>query len=101
MFGSLTAVRMMVLVAKAGNSECTVKSQNMCLCVLGCVVVSDSLQPYRLDPTRLLYLWDFPGKNTGVVYHFLFQGIFPAQGSKLLLLMSPESVGGFFTMRVT
>ena len=24
--------------------------------------------------------WDSPGKNTGVGYHFLFQGIFPTQG---------------------
>ena len=30
--------------------------------------------------TRLLCLWDFPGKNTGVTYHFLFQEIFPSQG---------------------
>ena len=25
--------------------------------------------------------WNFPGKNTGVVCHFLLQGIFPTQGS--------------------
>ena len=25
--------------------------------------------------------WDFPGKNTGVGFHFLLQGIFPTQGS--------------------
>ena len=31
-------------------------------------------------------LWDFPGKNTGVDCHFLFQGIFPIQGSNLCLL---------------
>ena len=29
---------------------------------------------------------DFPGKNTGVDCHFLLQGIFPTQGSNLLLL---------------
>ena len=29
---------------------------------------------------------DFPGKNTGVVCHFLFQGIFPTQGFNLCLL---------------
>ena len=34
-----------------------------------------------LQPTRLLYLWDSPGKNTRVGCHFLLQGIFPAQGS--------------------
>ena len=30
--------------------------------------------------------WDFPGKNTGVGCHFLFQGIFVTQGSNLCLL---------------
>ena len=30
---------------------------------------------------RLLHPWNFPGKNTGVGCHFLFQGIFPTQGS--------------------
>ena len=28
----------------------------------------------------------FPGKHTGVVFHFLLQGIFPTQGSNLCLL---------------
>ena len=28
---------------------------------------------------RLLCLWDFPGKNTGVGCHFLLQGIFPTR----------------------
>ncbi|KAB0370296.1 hypothetical protein FD755_018258, partial [Muntiacus reevesi] len=37
-------------------------------------------------PTRLLCPWDFPGKNTGMSYHFLLQGVFPTQGSKLHLL---------------
>ena len=34
-------------------------------------VVSDSLRPHRLQPTRLLCLWDFPGKSTGVGCHCL------------------------------
>ena len=32
-------------------------------------VVSDSLQPRGLQPTRLLRPWDFPGKSTGVGCH--------------------------------
>ena len=32
-----------------------------------------TLQPHRLQPTRLLCLWDFPGKNTGEGCHFLLQ----------------------------
>ena len=30
--------------------------------------------PYELQPTRLLYPWDSPGKNTGVGSHSLLQG---------------------------
>ena len=51
-----------------------------------CSVVSDSLLPYELQPARLLCLWDFPGKNTGVGCHFLLQGISPKQGLNLCLL---------------
>ena len=44
-------------------------------------VVSNSLWPHGLQFTRLLHLWDFPGKSTGVGCHFLLQGIFPTQES--------------------
>ena len=36
-------------------------------------VVSDSVQPHGLQPTRLLRPWDSPGKNTGVGCRFLLQ----------------------------
>jgi len=36
-------------------------------------VVSDSVRPHGLQPTRLLCPWDSPGKNTGVGCHFLLQ----------------------------
>ena len=63
-------------------------------CVCGCVfvcahvcsVVSDSLRPHGLYPTRLLCPWDSPGKNTGVGCHFLLQGIFLTQGSNSRVL---------------
>ena len=45
------------------------------------LVVSDSLRPHGLQPTRLLGPWDFPGMNTGVGCRFLLQGIFLIQGS--------------------
>ena len=45
-----------------------------------------ALQPYGLQPTRLLCPWDSPGKNTGVGCCTLFQWIFPTQGSNLHLL---------------
>ena len=42
-----------------------------------CSIVSDSLQPHGLWPTRLLSPRDSPGKNTGVGCHDLLQGISP------------------------
>ena len=35
--------------------------------------MSDSVQPHRRQPTRLLRPWDSPGKDTGVGCHFLLQ----------------------------
>ena len=49
-------------------------------------VVSDYLQLRGLYPARFLCPWDFPGKNTGVGFHFLLQGIFLTQGSNPSLL---------------
>ena len=43
-----------------------------CCCQVASVV-SNSVQPYRRQPTRLLCPWDCPGKNTGVGCHFLLQ----------------------------
>ena len=48
--------------------------------------VSDSVQPYGLQPIRLLCPWDSPGKNTGVGCHALLQEICPTQRSNLCLL---------------
>ena len=47
--------------------------------------MSNSLQLYGLQPTRLLCPWDSPGKNTRVGCHALLQGIFLTQGSNLSL----------------
>ena len=55
-------------------------------------VLSSSLQPHRLWPVRLLCPWDFPGKNTGVGYRFLLQGIFQTQGSNLVLLRCRQTL---------
>ena len=49
-------------------------------------VVSYSLRPHELQPTRLLCPWNFLGKNTRVGCHFLLQRIFSTQGSNLYLL---------------
>ena len=56
-------------------------------------IMSDSLWPYRLWPTRLLCPWNSPGKNTGAGSHSLLQGIFPTQGLNLCLLhWQPDSL---------
>ena len=44
-----------------------------CCCCQVTSVMSDSVQPHGLQPTRLLCPWDSPGKNTGVGCHFLLQ----------------------------
>ena len=48
-------------------------------------VVSDSLGPCELRPSRLLCPWDTPGENTGVGLPAL-QRILPTQGSNPGLL---------------
>ena len=52
---------------------------------VSCSVMSNSLRQHGLQHARLLCLWDFPGKDTGVGYHFLLQGIFLTQGSNLAI----------------
>ena len=59
--------------------------------VLSCSVVSHSLWPSGLYPTRLLCPWDFSGKNEWVAI-FLLQGIFSIQGSNLCFLLCWQSL---------
>ena len=50
------------------------------LCMSSRSVVSSSLGPHGLQPTRLLCPWNSPGQNTGVGSRFFLLGIFPTQG---------------------
>ena len=54
----------------------------------------------RTVPVGLLCPRDSPGKNTGVGFHSLLQGIFPTEESNPHLL-SPALAGGFFTTSAT
>ena len=45
-----------------------------------------TLRPCGLQPARLFCPWGTPGKNTGVGFHFLLQGIFLTQGLNPCLL---------------
>ena len=61
-------------------------------------VVSDSVRPHGLQPTRLLRPWDFPGKSTGVGCHCLLRGSsLPRDQTQAPCPVSPASAGGFFT----
>ena len=59
---------------------------SVCVCVCAHSVTSDSLWPYGLQTISILCPWDYPGKNTGVDWHALLQGIFLTQGSNQHLL---------------
>ena len=54
--------------------------------VLACSVMSDSLRIQGLWPSWLLCPCNFPGKSTGMGCHFLFQGFYLTQESRLYLL---------------
>ena len=68
------------------TSKCFLGAKHCGSVSVSCSVVSDSLQPHELQPSRLLCPWDSQGKNTGVGCHFLLQGIFLTQGSNPGLL---------------
>ena len=70
-------------------------SDNHSVC---CSVVSHSLRPHGLEPTRLLCPWDFSGNNTGVGSHSLLHGMFLTQGSSPNLLSHSVALGQLFDL---
>ena len=58
-------------------------------------VVSDSLRPHRLQPTRLLCPWDFPGKSTEVGCHSLLENSWLELSNKILVTFCFEIVLNF------
>ena len=54
-----------------------------------------------LQPTRLLYPWSFPGKNTGACCHFPTPEDLPDPGMKPVSLTSPSLAGRFSTTSTT
>ena len=61
------------------------------VCVSGSVM-SDSLKPHGVYPTRLLHAGDSPSKNTRAGCRSLLWGIFLSQGSNLGLLHCRRTV---------
>ena len=86
-----TSLKSPVLAGRFITTSAAWETPISCVCV--CVLVTESdmsqcltLWPHGLQPTRLLYPWNYPSKNTGGGCHFILQGIFPTQGSNLGLL---------------
>ena len=87
------------LIAVIWNQTYNISKVCLCICVYvyTCVcvcesesvsnsIVSNSLQPHGLQPSRLLCPQESPGNNTRGGLPFLLQGIFPTQGSNPGLL---------------
>ena len=53
-----------------------------------CSVMSNSLWPHGQQAIRLLYQWNFPGKNDGIGCHFLLEEIFLTRKSNPRLCIS-------------
>ena len=73
-----------ILQADSLPSESPRKSIYFCFLVT--LVMSNSVQPCRLQPARLLCPWDSLGKSSRVGCHALLQEILPTQGSNQGLL---------------
>ena len=75
------------------------------VCVLSHSDVSDSSQSHELWSTRLLCLWDFPSKNTGVDCHFPIEGSSPclALAGRLFTTEPPgkSHIDGVGTVKVS
>ena len=72
--------------------------------------MSNSLQPHRLPPARLLCPWDSPGKNTGASSHYPSRGssqprdrtwVFHIAGRFLTVWATKEALLSFNSMLIT
>ena len=67
-------------------------------------VMSDSLWPHGLQPTRFLHPWDFPGKSTGVGCHcllWLFTLGDQNTGASASASVLPMNLQGWFPLGLT
>ena len=76
------------------------------MCVCSCLVVSDSLQPHRPQPTTPLHPWDSPGKNTEVGFKRNYRKKVKSLSCVLLFMtimdcsLPGSSIHGIFQARV-
>ena len=85
LFSSLWYIFHLVIAKNIISSTC------VCVCVYAQSCLT--LRPHGLYPTRLLYPWDFPGKNTGSWVVIPFSGDIPNWGIKPV---TPALAGRFF-----
>ena len=63
--------------------------------------MSHSSRPHRLQPTRLLHPWDFPGKNTGVGCRCLLRYIYTHTNHIFFIHSSVDGhLGCFHTLAI-
>ena len=74
-----------MLVFKSESGQCPMSLQSR----------STFCNPVDCSPPGSSFQEDSPGKNTGVGWHALLQGIFPNEGSNLHLLCLPHWQAGF------
>ena len=79
---TLDNMRCLQLSTTAKLFSASLYISSACLVTKSCPI----LATHGLYPARLLCLWDFPGRDTGVGFHFLLQGIFLTQESNPGLL---------------
>ena len=82
-----------MLSKRKGKKKKKVKVRYLC----ACCVVSDSLEPHRLYPTRLLCSWDFPCQEHWNKLPFPSPGDLADPGIEAMSLVSPELAGEIFT----
>ena len=68
-----------------------------CCCGLVARLRPTLLPPHGVQPARLLCPWNFPGKNSGVGYHYPSPGDLPEPGIKPASRESPTLAGRFCT----
>ena len=83
------------MLVSHGCSDYDQRPENKCWWSVSHSVVPNSLSPHGLQPARLLCPRNSPGKNTGVGFHSLLQGIFLTQGSNTCLLYSRQCRWGW------
>ena len=88
------------LLSKSSSGDTQSEYTCVCVCVCVCSVVSESLQPGGLQPTRFLCPWDFPQEyRSGLPLPT--PGDLPYPGMEPMSLASPALAGGFSTTSTT